>query len=245
MEQPNLGKKIADLRKAKGLTQDELVKECQLNVRTLQRIENGEVMPRAFTIRAIFNALDYDYSGELVNLEKSEIKQYPEWLTKGLHYLRDLFNLKTNTMKKISIISAPVVIACLALLLVNVFSAKAIEKKDLTGTWVLSDSFGNPMISEFEGKKTIRYKVMAESSMVWIEVDQSTSVAHILYFGSYNVVDNTFIESIDYTATGLEIDRGIVNRFKTKIENGFWYVKGIGNPYDEVWKKVQPIKVLK
>lgn len=245
MEQPNLGKKIADLRKAKGFTQEELVQKCQLNVRTLQRIENGEVMPRAYTIRAIFNALDYDYSKDLVDLEKSETKQNPEWLTKGLDYLRDLFNLKTNTMKKISILSAPVVIACLTMLLVNVFTTQAIEKKDLTGTWVLSDSFGNPAISEYKGKKTVRYKVMAESSMVWIEVDQSTNVAHILYFGSYNVVDNTFIESIDYTATGLESDRGIVNHFNTKIENGFWYVKGTDNSYDEIWKKVEPIKILK
>jgi len=46
MRQPELGKKIVELRKAKGLTQEELVAECNLNVRTLQRIESGVVMPR-------------------------------------------------------------------------------------------------------------------------------------------------------------------------------------------------------
>ncbi|HEY3371256.1 MAG TPA: helix-turn-helix transcriptional regulator [Prolixibacteraceae bacterium] len=43
MKQPDLGKKIAELRKAKSLTQEELVEKCNLNVRTLQRIEAGVV----------------------------------------------------------------------------------------------------------------------------------------------------------------------------------------------------------
>lgn len=38
MKQPELGKKISELRKAKGLTQEELVEKCNLNVRTIQRI---------------------------------------------------------------------------------------------------------------------------------------------------------------------------------------------------------------
>jgi len=39
MNQPDLGKRIVELRKAKGLTQEELVAKCNLSVRTLQRIE--------------------------------------------------------------------------------------------------------------------------------------------------------------------------------------------------------------
>ena len=59
MNQPGLGKKIAELRKAKKLTQKELVDKCNLNVRTIQRIESGEVEPRGYTIKLIFKALDY------------------------------------------------------------------------------------------------------------------------------------------------------------------------------------------
>ena len=55
MNQPELGKKISELRKSKGLTQDELVIICNLSVRTLQRIESGEVTPRSYTVKAIFN----------------------------------------------------------------------------------------------------------------------------------------------------------------------------------------------
>ena len=61
MKQPLLGKKITELRKQKGLTQEELVKRCNVTVRTIQRIESGETTPRIYTIKTILNALGLDY----------------------------------------------------------------------------------------------------------------------------------------------------------------------------------------
>ena len=60
MKQPELGKKISELRKEKGLTQEELVEKCNISVRTLQRIETGDVTPRSYTVKTILAALDYD-----------------------------------------------------------------------------------------------------------------------------------------------------------------------------------------
>ena len=54
MKQPELGRKIVELRKANGLTQDELAEKCNLNIRTIQRIESGDVTPRSYTTRLIF-----------------------------------------------------------------------------------------------------------------------------------------------------------------------------------------------
>jgi len=62
MKQPELGKMIAELRKVKGYTQEELVEKCKLNVRTLQRIEAGEVIPRSYTVKIILEELDFDFS---------------------------------------------------------------------------------------------------------------------------------------------------------------------------------------
>jgi len=70
MKQPELGKRISELRKAKGYTQEELVEKCNLNVRTIQRIETGEVTPRSYTVKSIFTALDYDYTA-MANIEAS------------------------------------------------------------------------------------------------------------------------------------------------------------------------------
>ena len=83
MKQPELGKKIAELRKAKGLTQEELVERCNLSVRTLQRIEAGEVVPRSHTIRVIFAALDYKV------YDSSNIR-----LRLFFKQVKELFNLK-------------------------------------------------------------------------------------------------------------------------------------------------------
>ena len=103
MNQPELGKKIADLRKSKGFTQEELVEKCNLNVRTLQRIESGEVTPRIYTLKMIFAALDYN-STDLFEIRNSGFS-IPIWLEQYYRYVLDLFNLKTNKMKKITILS--------------------------------------------------------------------------------------------------------------------------------------------
>lgn len=71
MKQPELGQRILELRKSKGLTQEELVEMCNINVRTIQRIEAGEVSPRNFTIRTILEALGV----ESENFFKSEIEE--------------------------------------------------------------------------------------------------------------------------------------------------------------------------
>lgn len=108
MNQPDLGKKIAELRKAKGLTQEELVETCNLNVRTLQRIESGEVTPRSYTVKIIFNALEYtpDNSLEITNNSFGRTGSVvSNWPGQVYLYVLDLFNLKTNKMKKISILS--------------------------------------------------------------------------------------------------------------------------------------------
>lgn len=78
MKQPELGKKITLLRKEKGLTQEELVDKCNISVRTLQRIEAGEVTPRSFTVKTILAALDYDLSKIADNDDNS--RSFSEWL---------------------------------------------------------------------------------------------------------------------------------------------------------------------
>lgn len=121
MKQPELGRKIAELRKAKGYTQEELVEKCNLSVRTLQRIEAGEVLPRSHTIRVIFAALDY-------RVFDSSSSRMGHWLREVV----DLFNLKTNTMKKVSILSVVFAAAALILFAVcldgNAQSASKVKK---------------------------------------------------------------------------------------------------------------------
>jgi len=70
LKQPQLGQMILSLRQEKKFTQEELVERCNLNVRTLQRIEAGEVTPRDYTIKSILTALDYDFEQIELSLKK-------------------------------------------------------------------------------------------------------------------------------------------------------------------------------
>ncbi|MCK4662417.1 MAG: helix-turn-helix domain-containing protein [Bacteroidales bacterium] len=76
------GQLIKELRLKKGITQEELAEKTELSVRTIQRIENGEVDPRSFTLQAIASALDVDF-GVLNNSTEFENKAQKEsktWL---------------------------------------------------------------------------------------------------------------------------------------------------------------------
>ena len=64
-----IGNTIKEKRLQKGMTQEELALKSDITVRTVQRIESGEVDPRSFTLQAIASALEVDYN-ELVNVEE-------------------------------------------------------------------------------------------------------------------------------------------------------------------------------
>ncbi len=49
----NIGKKIVELRKSKGYTQEELAEKAKVNLRTIQRIENDENKPSGNTLKLI------------------------------------------------------------------------------------------------------------------------------------------------------------------------------------------------
>jgi len=61
MNQPDLGLKVTELRQTKGFTQEQLAEKCEVSARTIQRIESGEVDPRAYTLQCLSRALDFDF----------------------------------------------------------------------------------------------------------------------------------------------------------------------------------------
>lgn len=64
-----IGNTIKEKRLQKGMTQEELALKSDITVRTVQRIESGEVDPRSFTLQAIASALEVDYN-ELVRVDE-------------------------------------------------------------------------------------------------------------------------------------------------------------------------------
>jgi len=108
MNQPEFGQELVKIRKAKGLTQSELAEKCQVSKRTIQRLESGMVIPRSFTIKTLSAALDFDFLTEFPHYltEKGEILNKRFILINHIiAQIVDLFNLKTNTMKKVSVLT--------------------------------------------------------------------------------------------------------------------------------------------
>lgn len=68
MQQPELGRRLTALRKEKNLTQEELVEKSHVSVRTIQRIEAGEVLPRLSTIKILLSALGETYESFVANV---------------------------------------------------------------------------------------------------------------------------------------------------------------------------------
>lgn len=120
MEKPEFRKRLIEVRKARGLTQEDVAEECKITVRTIQRIESGAVEPRAFTIKIISETLGFDFFDnsntgyDVVDSQNSELKRHTVFW-----YVKDLFNLKTNAMRKISILSTTTLIIVLSLFAFN------------------------------------------------------------------------------------------------------------------------------
>jgi len=56
------GQLIKELRLKKGITQEDLAAKTDISVRTIQRIESGDVDPRAYTLQTIAAALEVDFA---------------------------------------------------------------------------------------------------------------------------------------------------------------------------------------
>ena len=69
------GQLIKDLRLKKGITQEELAAKTYISARTIQRIENGDVVPRGYTLKTIANALEVNIE-ELINYDKTVPEEF-------------------------------------------------------------------------------------------------------------------------------------------------------------------------
>ena len=94
------GTVIKELRIKKGLTQEELADKTELSARTIQRIENGEVDPRAYSLQMIAKALDVDFSLFVENesTEDKEKKAKEDRFLLGLVHLSGLVPLFIPTI---------------------------------------------------------------------------------------------------------------------------------------------------
>ena len=75
MDKTSAANKIIHYRKLKGLTQEALAEMTGLNIRSIQRVEAGDVSPRLFTLKAIAEALEVNLEELLPEPTQHELNQ--------------------------------------------------------------------------------------------------------------------------------------------------------------------------
>lgn len=65
-----IAQQLKSERLSKGLTQQELANETGISLRSIQRIENGEVYPRSFTLKVLAEKLGLNFDG--LNMQRAE-----------------------------------------------------------------------------------------------------------------------------------------------------------------------------
>ena len=80
----DIGTKIRNLRISKGMTQEKLAEATDLSTRTVQRIENGEVDPRANSLQLIAKALDVEYGYFIEEAEDPVSSSTGRWINPAI-----------------------------------------------------------------------------------------------------------------------------------------------------------------
>lgn len=86
-----IGEKLCKARKSKGLTQEELAENSQVNLRTIQRIENNQTNPRGKTLGLICEILGLNLQDLLYESQHLHSKTAAEKVVNGVFLL--LLNL--------------------------------------------------------------------------------------------------------------------------------------------------------
>ena len=88
MENNNLSQRVKELRKEKGLSQEELAKKAGLSLRTIQRVEKRETEPTGHSLKRIATALD-STPAELLNWTEETLKATIKIKNEYLHIFED------------------------------------------------------------------------------------------------------------------------------------------------------------
>lgn len=80
METQSIAKNLVYQRKLKGYTQEELSEKTQVTIRTIQRIEKGDVNPHLQTVKLLATALDVEIEDLLIIENPKEETILKKWL---------------------------------------------------------------------------------------------------------------------------------------------------------------------
>jgi hypothetical protein len=111
-----------------------------------------------------------------------------------------------------------------------------ITKKDLVGTWILA---GTPDNVEEPPAAGGRLKFITDKHWTVTQADPDTGVVMFHHGGTYTLNGDEYVETVKYSTENNKDLISMVNKFKIKVEGDTLTIIGIGNPWNEVWKRAK------
>jgi hypothetical protein len=106
----------------------------------------------------------------------------------------------------------------------------------MIGTWVMVGTPGKVSEAPEQGG---RFKYRTGTHWIVISVDGNTGLVTENFGGTYTMEGDEYIETQDYADYRWKGDNGKSFTFKVKVEGDVMTQLGVGNGYNEVWKRVQ------
>lgn len=119
-----------------------------------------------------------------------------------------------------------------------VLGQKPIEKEKMVGTWQQVDSLGNPLLINND---ITEYKIITPETFTVLQAVKSKGFFIGLFFGTYVLENETYIESIVYSnPMGVRLN-GQKNLFYVNMKDDLLYIWGINNKFKQIWKKLDKL----
>lgn len=115
-------------------------------------------------------------------------------------------------------------------------AAKEPLAQALEGVWGLVGEAGNVRASPQPGGPL---KFRQNGHWTYTRADPGTGVDKQHFGGTYRVRGNDYIETIDYSTDADDPELKKSLRFTVKVAGDTMTQTGVGNPYNEVWKRVR------
>lgn len=134
-------------------------------------------------------------------------------------------------MKKLLILSSVTIF--MVFLFTGITTAQTVDKSMLVGKWQLCDSIGKLVTTG-----NTRVKFITKESFSVTEINQNEKTLLAYFIGNYSLKNGIYTENITYANSQVQSFIGLTNNFKLKLKGDRLYLKGVGNPFNEIWQRI-------
>ena len=197
MDQEKIGKFIADRRKKKKLTQEELASILNVNSRSISRWENGKCMPDISLYNSICEVLEISVN-ELLSGEKIDNEKYQEKFEENMINVLSGVELKNKNLRKVNLVVLFISVFIISFILFNYFCSHVYLKHDYDKS-LFSVSLNNDALE-------LSTPSMGESKYAYLEY-QDECLVFVTYYENIESIIKNHKNFSDFTGYDLSEEK--------------------------------------